>query len=332
MPDSMDDRRLKLIEVVLTLGGFLGVIVTLENSQLVAPFDNLFIFLIIMFIVSAFLAYSGIEIPIREKGIQFELALFSVSFSGLLTVALSIPLSSAALGAAILSKATFGVTGADVIYVVTFLGILTIFYYMMNRVMSFSFENMKGKGDSANMTRPPDAQAKRPKVKGRSIDLNQLRGLKALHLGLMIGGAIILLFGVIYLTRISEQEGIGIIAAGVGFAALGLGFLSHDALEELRQSQVDEKIAMIYIQVKKGPQRVVADLEALERIAGSATKQQVEHIEDEANALVAELERSPTEAAKAREILVRILAKHGKSLDPVINADEDKPTGVVEKT
>ena len=101
---NMDDPRLKLIEVVLTLGGFLGLIVTLEQSQLPSGFSNGFIEIIVLYLLSGFLAYASIAIPMRKSAIDITLAAFSASFSALLTLTLSIPISSAAIDVAALSK------------------------------------------------------------------------------------------------------------------------------------------------------------------------------------------------------------------------------------
>ena len=140
----MNDRRLKLIEVVLTLGGFLGVIVTLEQNQLPSGFSSGFIEIIVLYIVSGFVAYSSIAIPMRDGVIRLSLAAFSASFSALLTLALSIPLSNAAIDVAVLSKPALGVTGADIVYLGVFLIILYFFYYMIRSVMSVSFDRMEG--------------------------------------------------------------------------------------------------------------------------------------------------------------------------------------------
>jgi hypothetical protein len=61
-----------------------------------------------------------------------------------LTLALSIPLSNAAIDVAVLSKPTLGVTGADIVYLGVFLIILYFFYYMIRNVMSVSFDRMEG--------------------------------------------------------------------------------------------------------------------------------------------------------------------------------------------
>ena len=92
----------------------------------------------------------------RKGVIDVTLAAFSASFSCLLTLALSIPISSAAESVVVLSKSSIGITGADIIYVGTFLGIVVYFYYIIRRVMSVSFDRMQGDGRGAN---PPQSEA-----------------------------------------------------------------------------------------------------------------------------------------------------------------------------
>ncbi len=132
-----------MIEVVLTLGGFLGVIISLQQDTLPKEARPLFSVFIVLFIVFAFFAYSAVSIPLEEKAIRFFLGAFSAVFSGLLVLALSIPLSSASVGIVIQSSPYIGVLGAVIVYLVFVLVFAYLFYFLMSRAIMLSLKKME---------------------------------------------------------------------------------------------------------------------------------------------------------------------------------------------
>src|SRR2546428_10824658 len=112
MSNNQPDKRLKMIEVVLTLGGFLGVIISLQQDILPKEAKPLFSTLFVLFIVFALLAYSAVSIPMEQKAIRRNLTWFSAAFSALLAVVIILPVGSASAGFVIQSFPYIGVLGA----------------------------------------------------------------------------------------------------------------------------------------------------------------------------------------------------------------------------
>ena len=112
MLHNQPDKRLKMIEVVLTLGGFLGVVVSLQQDLLPKEAKPLFSVLFVLFIVFSLLAYSAVSIPYEEKKIRPFLIGFSATFSSLLALVIIIPIISASVGFVIQSFPYLGVIGA----------------------------------------------------------------------------------------------------------------------------------------------------------------------------------------------------------------------------
>ena len=84
----------------------------------------------------------AVYIPLEKKPIQLFLGLFSVIFSGLLEIAISIPLSNDTVGIAIQSMKYICVWGAIIIYLALVLAIASVFLYVMMKAMMFSFQKM----------------------------------------------------------------------------------------------------------------------------------------------------------------------------------------------
>jgi hypothetical protein len=139
------DKRLKMIEVVLTLGGFLGIIIALQQDVLVAQAKATFSVLIVMFMIFAFFAYASVAIPLTQKAIKLFLRAFSAIFSVLLAFALTIPLASQAAPVFTLTAPLVGIVEAIVIYAVFVLGITYVVFFFMAKIVMTSFERMEPK-------------------------------------------------------------------------------------------------------------------------------------------------------------------------------------------
>jgi hypothetical protein len=79
LTESTADPRLKLIEILATLGGFLGVIASLEHGTSSQFNDELSVTFVVL-IVTTFLAYSAIVIKLPQKQIKVILARALKSF------------------------------------------------------------------------------------------------------------------------------------------------------------------------------------------------------------------------------------------------------------
>ena len=91
MSKSTEDKRLRLLEVLLTVGGFLGIIINLQPEG----FDQLregFSTLLVLFIISSFGTYALILHKGEKSRIKVLTFLLSASFSGLLILTIAEPL------------------------------------------------------------------------------------------------------------------------------------------------------------------------------------------------------------------------------------------------
>jgi len=130
--DTQNDPRLKLIEILVTLGGFLGVIVALEQqkSPNLLSQDSLSVFFVLL-IVSTFLAYSSIVVKLEEKKIRLFILIFSGSFAGILTIVISVPLVDSMTQA---EKLILNISNYEiVIFAVAFISITMIFFRAIYR-------------------------------------------------------------------------------------------------------------------------------------------------------------------------------------------------------
>ena len=136
------DKRLKMIEIVLTLGGFLGVIVSLLQDQLVPQARTTFTVVIVLFIIFAFFAYSSLAIPLPERATKFFLGGLSALFSGLIVLPLSIPFTTATSGVFTFSLPYLGVTGALLLYFAVAFALTILIYLAMTRAIMLSFDRL----------------------------------------------------------------------------------------------------------------------------------------------------------------------------------------------
>ena len=95
-----------------------------------------------LFIIFAFFAYSAVSIPLQEKAIKFFLGAFSAIFSGLVTVALTIPFSSGSSGIIVLTAPYIGDLGAIIAYVVFVVVLTYTIYFLLIKTIRLSFEKM----------------------------------------------------------------------------------------------------------------------------------------------------------------------------------------------
>src|SRR5207247_2425952 len=114
---NQSDRRLGMIEFVATLGGILGIIVSLQLDLLPPLARVLYSANIVLFIIFAFLAYSAVLIPTDKKRIQELISYLSAAFSALLTVPLTVAFSSTSAGLVIQSFPYIGILVAIVVYI-----------------------------------------------------------------------------------------------------------------------------------------------------------------------------------------------------------------------
>jgi len=96
----------------------------------------------VMFVVFSFFAYAAVTIPLPLKGIRYLFALQAATFSGLIVLAFSIPLSNASVGIAIQSVSYVGVWGAIAIYLIMIFGLLYVIYSLMTRAMMTTLDRM----------------------------------------------------------------------------------------------------------------------------------------------------------------------------------------------
>ena len=142
MTGNESDPRLRMVEFIVTLGGLLGIITSLLQDLLVPEARTAFVTFIVLFIVFAFLAYATVATTSPRRTIQFALAGFSATFSGLLVVSFSIPLSNASLGIALLSEKYIGVYPAITIYILLLFGLVYLIYRLMTRAIMRAFGRM----------------------------------------------------------------------------------------------------------------------------------------------------------------------------------------------
>ncbi len=134
---ATDDPRLKIIEVLLTLGGFLGIILALPQSQ-ISQVKDIFAVFIVLFVVSAFLTYSGIILNFPKKKLGPSLALLAGSFGGLLALAVFPSVEGAAISIGfIATSAGLSTTGAQILFVVVFLVVELSLYYTVSSAIRF---------------------------------------------------------------------------------------------------------------------------------------------------------------------------------------------------
>ncbi len=96
----------------------------------------------VLFIIFAFFAYSSISIGLEQNRVQNYLVGFSATFSGLIVLALSIPLSNASVGIAIQSIQYLGIWGAIIIYLVLLFVIAYVIYHFLTKAMRIVFDRM----------------------------------------------------------------------------------------------------------------------------------------------------------------------------------------------
>jgi hypothetical protein len=138
-----------MIEVMLTLGGFLGIITSLLQDLLVTQAKTSFVVIIVLFMVFGFLAYASVSIPLPANIVRIYVGGLGATFAGLIVIALSIPLSNATVGIAIQSVSYIGVVGAIVIYLVLLFALIFVIYWVIVRAVLFTFRQLAPDRDHA---------------------------------------------------------------------------------------------------------------------------------------------------------------------------------------
>jgi hypothetical protein len=123
-----------------------------------------------------------------------------------------------------------------------------------------------------------------------------------------------MVLGIAYITAAATfDKGLAVISFGVGVVAVGLGFTADDVLKEIRRSEVDEKLAMLNGHIGNVVDRIIFDLESLERNVDSATDTQKAKIARASGAFLAWMQEYHSEREReAKTILNRILKSIGK--------------------
>jgi hypothetical protein len=141
--NTQPDKRLKMIEVVLTLGGFLGIIIALQQDSLVGIAKMSFSGLVVMYIVLAFFAYSALSIPLPEKTISLFIRGLMAVFSAMLALALTIPATNSLASIfSVLEKTYIGSYGAVIVYLIAVLGLVYGIYFLLREGFERAFERM----------------------------------------------------------------------------------------------------------------------------------------------------------------------------------------------
>ena len=134
--DDIEKRR-KLIEFIATLGGLLAVVVSVNPLLLqTQPARIFFSIMLFTFIVSAILTYHSLLFRGKGPSYTLDVFLFSLSLSGMLTIALAVPLAEG-LGASPLT--------GDEAYEV--FGVITVMFFAMFNVLMRSILKIPDRGD-----------------------------------------------------------------------------------------------------------------------------------------------------------------------------------------
>jgi hypothetical protein len=137
LPDVPRDRRLKFIEIMLTLAGFLGIISIISNL-FTESYAEAFIFLFVVFIVSALQTYGMILFQrprLGTKYFAYSVNVFVTSFGGLLTFVVALPLLNLILVPLVeLAKSFLGSLNIIVLVIVVLLFIGLIIYIFIFRL------------------------------------------------------------------------------------------------------------------------------------------------------------------------------------------------------
>jgi hypothetical protein len=141
LPRQGDDLRLKVIELVGTLSGFLAIIISLEQAQFSRSID-LIVVLFVLLIISCVLLYGAIMLHFDQRRMNLLTAMFTASFSGIVVVVFAVAMINA-LGydlSEVWKLSSYNL-GALVIIVVALLVFFLIMFWSLNRVMN---QIMKG--------------------------------------------------------------------------------------------------------------------------------------------------------------------------------------------
>jgi len=141
-PPGADDRRTKTLEFVGTLGGLLGVIVTLLVESLPTPVRVLFTTVVILFIIFAFLAYASVSIGWERERTNAFLRMFCATFSGLIAMSFAVTFTLALVEVASDFDKALGFVGTVVAFIVLVGAFSIAIYYGFARTMVFAFEQM----------------------------------------------------------------------------------------------------------------------------------------------------------------------------------------------
>jgi hypothetical protein len=129
------DRRLKIVEVIISLGGFLGIIISLEENLLTAQAKSAFSVVIVLFIFFAFFGYSALYVHLPEERTKVFLGGLSATFSGLLALELTIPFTYESAGIVVFSIPYLGVLGAVIVYIILIFVFTYWVYYALMKGM-----------------------------------------------------------------------------------------------------------------------------------------------------------------------------------------------------
>ena len=131
-----------MIEIVLTLGGFLGIIIALQQDALVAEARTSFSILVVLFIIFAFFAYSALSIPLSEERSRFFVRGLLLVFGAMLALALTIPSTSGLAEIFTLTEPYIGVAGGVIAYLCAAFVMVSVIYYLLGKAFQLAFERM----------------------------------------------------------------------------------------------------------------------------------------------------------------------------------------------
>ncbi|MDE1852580.1 MAG: hypothetical protein KGI38_02400 [Thaumarchaeota archaeon] len=131
----LEDPRIKFVEYVTTLGGLLGIVISLLQGLLVDQAKTGLATFFVLFVVFSLLAYATLVTHRPPAKVKLALGAQSAAFSGLIVFALTIPLSNATVGIAIQSISYIGVWGAILVYIAIFLVFVILLYVTMVQAM-----------------------------------------------------------------------------------------------------------------------------------------------------------------------------------------------------
>jgi len=141
-PPGADDRRTKTLEFVGTLGGLLGIVVSLLLETVPTPVRVTYVTIVILFIMFAFLSYVSVSIGWDRQRTRVFLHGLSATFSGLIAMSFAVAFTLALIDVSSDVFKTLGIAGTFVAYTVGVGAVSIAIYFGFANAMVFAFDQM----------------------------------------------------------------------------------------------------------------------------------------------------------------------------------------------